>query len=134
MTSDDRVRALGPFIDLPPVSGGDIHQAFCGTTASGQRLFIKTHSNPPPGIFQAEADGSRRWLPSTSGCAQRWSVWKRTLVLEWLDFAHQPPGRALGERWRSTERLPSASAAKRATTRDPAAAPTALLDLVRALP
>ena len=42
------------------------------------------------------------------------------LVLEWLDFAHQPPGRALGRALaRSTERLRSASAAKRATTSRP---------------
>ena len=108
MTSDDRVRALGPFTDLQPVSGGDIHQAFCGTTASGQRLFIKTHSNPPPGIFQAEADGLAALAAIDEQlCPKVVRVEAHALVLEWLDFAHQAPGRALGRALARVHRAPA---------------------------
>jgi fructosamine-3-kinase len=48
-------------IDLQPVGGGDFATAYCAQLqrADGQtqRLFIKTHANPPPGFFTTEAAG-----------------------------------------------------------------------------
>jgi fructosamine-3-kinase len=49
------------FIDLASLSGGDFARAYRATGASGHSLFIKTHSDPPPGFFVTEANGLR-WL------------------------------------------------------------------------
>ncbi|MET0792998.1 MAG: fructosamine kinase family protein [Polyangiaceae bacterium] len=39
------------------VSGGDINQAFALELADGQRVFLKSNDNAPPGMFGAEARG-----------------------------------------------------------------------------
>lgn len=44
-----------------PLSGGDINDAFEVALRNGDRLFVKTHPNPPGGMFEAEAHGLR-WL------------------------------------------------------------------------
>jgi fructosamine-3-kinase len=43
------------------LGGGDINEAFEVSLASGTSIFVKTHSNPPGGMFGAEARGLR-WL------------------------------------------------------------------------
>ncbi len=43
------------------LGGGDINDAYQITLVDGTQLFVKTHPNPPPGMFEAEARGLR-WL------------------------------------------------------------------------
>ena len=43
------------------LSGGDINEAFEVTLGTGTSIFVKTHPNPPGGMFEAEARGLR-WL------------------------------------------------------------------------
>lgn len=43
------------------LGGGSINDAFRVTVADGRVVFVKTHANPPPGMFEAEARGLR-WL------------------------------------------------------------------------
>lgn len=43
------------------LGGGSINDAAEVTLANGARLFVKTHPNPPAGMFEAEARGLR-WL------------------------------------------------------------------------
>jgi fructosamine-3-kinase len=43
------------------LGGGDINEAFEVSLGTGARLFVKTHPNPPGGMFGAEARGLR-WL------------------------------------------------------------------------
>ena len=43
------------------LSGGDINEAFEVALEDGNRIFVKTHPNPPSGMFEAEAHGLR-WL------------------------------------------------------------------------
>ena len=44
-----------------PLSGGDINDTFEVALRNGDRIFVKTHPNPPGGMFEAEAHGLR-WL------------------------------------------------------------------------
>lgn len=46
------------------LGGGDINDAFEVSLADGTRIFVKTHPNPPGGMFGAEARGLR-WLEET---------------------------------------------------------------------
>lgn len=48
-----------------PLSGGDINNAFEVALENGDRIFVKTHPNPPDGVFEAEAQGLR-WLKETA--------------------------------------------------------------------
>ncbi|NNE17658.1 MAG: phosphotransferase [Myxococcales bacterium] len=50
-----------PLRQADPLGGGDINDAYQVTLGDGTRLFVKTHANPPPGMFEAEARGLR-WL------------------------------------------------------------------------
>ncbi|RLB43244.1 MAG: hypothetical protein DRH30_03440 [Deltaproteobacteria bacterium] len=43
------------------LGGGDINDAFEVSLGNGASVFVKTHPNPPPGMFEAEARGLR-WL------------------------------------------------------------------------
>lgn len=47
-----------------PLTGGDINDAFEVALESGTRIFVKTHPNPPNGMFAAEAHGLD-WLRET---------------------------------------------------------------------
>lgn len=44
---------------LQPVSGGDINLCFAASLTDGRELFIKTHAQPPAGMYRAEARGLR---------------------------------------------------------------------------
>ena len=58
--------ALGTTINhLTPLGGGDFAQSYKAQLASGETLFVKTHSNPPAGFFTTEASGLK-WLRDTS--------------------------------------------------------------------
>jgi len=50
-----------PLRGAKPLGGGDINDAYQVTLADGTQLFVKTQSNPQPGMFEAEARGLR-WL------------------------------------------------------------------------
>jgi protein-ribulosamine 3-kinase len=39
------------------ISGGDIHEAYCVTSESGERLFVKAGYHVSPGLFEREAEG-----------------------------------------------------------------------------
>ena len=43
------------------LAGGDINDAYQVTLADGNQLFVKTHPNPPLGMYEAEARGLR-WI------------------------------------------------------------------------
>jgi len=65
MNSDLRAsleRTLGqPVTRATGIGGGSINEAYEVTLADGSQVFVKTHPNPPNGMFQAEAMGLR-WL------------------------------------------------------------------------
>jgi fructosamine-3-kinase len=46
------------------LAGGDINEAYALTLQDGNRIFVKTHANPPRGMFEAEARGLR-WIEET---------------------------------------------------------------------
>jgi fructosamine-3-kinase len=50
-----------PVLGAKRLGGGDINEAFEVSLGDGTSIFIKTHPNPPPGMFEAEARGLR-WL------------------------------------------------------------------------
>lgn len=55
-------RTLGhPVAGATRLGGGSINDAAEVTLVDGTRVFVKTHPNPPPGMFEAEARGLR-WL------------------------------------------------------------------------
>jgi fructosamine-3-kinase len=73
-------------IGAAPVAGGDINEAFRVRLADGRTVFVKTHTDPPPGMFAAEAAGLD-WLragplplPRVLAVGASW------LALEWLDL------------------------------------------------
>jgi fructosamine-3-kinase len=77
--------------DTQHVGGGDFAQAFKATLSTGQTVFIKTHSNPPPGFFSTEAQGLE-WL-RTSGQVNVPSVMAYSdtppfLAMEWIDLGY----------------------------------------------
>jgi fructosamine-3-kinase len=48
-------------IGAKELGGGDINDAFEVSLGNGASIFVKTHPNPPDGMFEAEARGLR-WL------------------------------------------------------------------------
>lgn len=48
-------------LDATRLGGGDINDAFEVSLSDGAHIFVKTHPDPPPGMFGAEARGLR-WL------------------------------------------------------------------------
>lgn len=78
---------------LRPVAGGDINDAYRVDLGSGQRLFVKTGRNLPPGMYVAERRGLE-WIGAAAalrvpGCiAVEDDSEPRFLVLEWIE-----PGR-----------------------------------------
>ncbi len=82
------------------VAGGDINQAWCVETAAGQRYFVKTCPEAPPGFYAAEAEGLR-WLAATGTVAVPQVVASSGpeaanelafLVLQWLEPGRPDPG------------------------------------------
>lgn len=58
-------RELGSAVRVSsPRGGGDINEAFAVTLDDGTAIFVKTHRDPPPNMFSAEAKGLR-WLEET---------------------------------------------------------------------
>src|SRR6185503_8905602 len=78
------------------VSGGDINDAAKVRLADGRHIFVKSHDDPPPGMFAAEAaglawiGGSPLRVPRVIAVADEW------LALEWLDLEGRPDPAELG--------------------------------------
>ena len=76
-----------PDARLVSIAGGDINQAF-RVEHPGGRLFVKTHSSPPPGMFEAEARSLRALSEATTDTAlcvpAVLSVGPGHLALEWI--------------------------------------------------
>jgi fructosamine-3-kinase len=77
------------------VVGGDINEAYQVRLADGRVVFVKTHYDPPAGMFAAEAAGLD-WLragplriPHVLAVGASW------LALEWLELARSVPARGL---------------------------------------
>lgn len=91
--------ALGSAVtDASALAGGDINDAFRVRLADGRTIFVKSHAQPPTGMFVAEASGLA-WLrdagaplriPSVLASGDDW------LALEWLDLGGRPDAAALG--------------------------------------
>lgn len=68
------------------VGGGSINEAWQLTVADGQRLFAKVHHAPPPGFFEAEAQGLQALAATnTLRVPKVITVAPGYLVLEWLE-------------------------------------------------
>ena len=81
-------------IGTAPVAGGDINDAFRVRLGDGRTVFVKTHADPPPGMFAAEAAGLD-WLregplplPRVLAIGASW------LALEWLELGGASSGAA----------------------------------------
>lgn len=62
-------KAIGESIEqITAVSGGDFAKSYCATLGTGERLFIKTHRQPPEGFFTTEATGLQ-WLAESNSVA-----------------------------------------------------------------
>ena len=98
--------ALGArVITAEPIAGGDINEAFAVRLADHRVVFVKTHADPPAGMFAAEAAGLD-WLregplriPHVLAAGARW------LALEWLELAAPVPSRSLAALGRGLARL-----------------------------
>ena len=88
-------RAIGAQLaSASQIPGGDIHDAFRVQLADGRVVFVKTHPDPPRGMFAAEAAGLD-WLrtgplriPRVLAAGDRW------LALEWLALSSASAGSA----------------------------------------
>jgi len=81
---------------LRPVAGGDLNLAFRAELARGGSVFVKTHPDPPPGGYEAEAAGLR-WLGAAPGgppVPEVLAVHPAFLVLSWVAPAARGLGRA----------------------------------------
>ena len=75
-----------PVRALRAVHGGDINQAYRATLASGPSVFVKTHPEPPPGMYAREAEGLS--FLRAAGALRIPEVIAHgdtLLVLEWID-------------------------------------------------
>lgn len=92
--------ALGTSIhSISPASGGSINQAARLETA-GTTAFLKWHPDPPPAMFEVEADGLRRIADTdTVRVPEVLAVDEEWLLLEWLPITstgNSDAGAALG--------------------------------------
>ncbi|MBX3156241.1 MAG: fructosamine kinase family protein [Deltaproteobacteria bacterium] len=98
--------AVGEVARLEPIGGGDINDAYRATLADGRTLFVKTHADPPPGMFAAEADGLAWLAAGPLRVPRAIAAGERFLALEWLDLGGRRPDDAdLGRRLAELHRL-----------------------------
>jgi fructosamine-3-kinase len=89
--------ALGSAVnDARSVAGGDINDAYELTLADGRTVFVKTHDDPPPGMFAAEAAGLQWLRMGPLRLPQVLAVSDHFLALEWLELGGRPDPAALG--------------------------------------
>jgi len=83
------------------VSGGDINDAARADLADGRTVFVKSHEQPPIGMFAAEADGLAWLAPGPLRVPRVLAAGEKWLALEWLDLEGRPDpatfGRGLAE-------------------------------------
>ncbi|MEO8699690.1 MAG: fructosamine kinase family protein [Kofleriaceae bacterium] len=73
-------------VSAEPIAGGDINDAYRVRLRDGRTVFVKTHADPPPGMYVAEAAGLD-WLrggalrvPAVIAATEQY------LALEWLEL------------------------------------------------
>ena len=74
-----------------PVSGGDINDAYRVRLDDKRVVFVKTHANPPAGMFAAEAAGLE-WLRGALRVPNVIASGDSLLALEWLDIGAKGRG------------------------------------------
>lgn len=72
--------------DARPIAGGDINDAYVATLADGRTIFVKTHAQPPAGMYVAEAAGLA-WLAGPLRIPNVLAVTEQALALEWLSIS-----------------------------------------------
>jgi fructosamine-3-kinase len=82
--------------DKRPIGGGDINDAFRARTEDGRVVFVKSHADPPPGMFEAEAAGLAWLRAGPLRVPEVLEVGGDYLVLEWLDLVGRPDVAQLG--------------------------------------
>lgn len=68
-----------------PVRGGDINDAYRLELNDGERVFVKTQSNPPPHLFECEARGLDWLRVGPLRVPEVLYVDSQCLVLEWIE-------------------------------------------------
>ncbi len=78
-------------LEVLPLVGGDICEAFLVTLESNCRVFVKTRRNAPPGMFESEARGLA-WLAESGSLRVPQVLAHRVefLILEHLESAPRP--------------------------------------------
>ena len=83
---DELEASLGKVAHVHSIAGGDVNEAWRIELADTQRVFVKTHVAPPPGMYAAEAEGLA-WLGEGPLRVPRvLAVSEAYLALEWLDL------------------------------------------------
>jgi fructosamine-3-kinase len=81
--------------DATSIAGGDINDAFRASLADGRTIFVKTHADPPAGMYAAEAAGLQWLAAGPLWIPQVLAVTERALALEWLPLG--PKGKHFDE-------------------------------------
>jgi fructosamine-3-kinase len=79
--------ALGrAVVDLRPVAGGDLNDAYAARLADGETVFVKTRAGAAPGEFATEAEGLH-WLAAAHALrvAEVLAVGDDWLALRWIE-------------------------------------------------
>ncbi len=87
MRASELAGALGrEVLDLRPVAGGDINEAYAARLDGGERVFVKTRAGAAPGEFAAEAEGLR-WLGAAGALrvAEVLAAGDDWLALRWIE-------------------------------------------------
>ncbi|MCH8551576.1 MAG: fructosamine kinase family protein [Natronospirillum sp.] len=77
--------------DLQPVGGGSINDACKVRQADGQPAFLKTHCDPPPGFFTAEAAGLAALAEAGAPVPEVLSVGADHLLLALIETSRPTP-------------------------------------------
>jgi len=92
-------KALGSaIIEATSIAGGDINDAYRARLADGRVVFLKSHAQPPRGMFAAEAAGLA-WLVagnSSLRVPRVLAIGDDFLALEHLDLVGRPDAAQLG--------------------------------------
>jgi fructosamine-3-kinase len=90
-TADAKRRALAAalgreVVELRPVGGGDLNDAYAARLADGSEAFVKTRDGAAPGEFAGEAEGLR-WLADAGALrvAEVLAVGDDWLALRWIE-------------------------------------------------
>jgi fructosamine-3-kinase len=94
-------------VSADPVAGGDINDAYRVALADQRTVFVKTHADPPPGMFTAEARGLEWLRAGPLRVPEVVATGERFLALEWIEITPRGPGfaEALGRGLAQLHRL-----------------------------